>query len=119
MPEIGLWKVILRQWWSNGGSSVDVNCELVTTKRLGKVRCLTWVEVRIWRGFNPINLTVISNFSSVEVLVSLVGSRLRLVADFCRLLFFCLQEGCDISDLVQNDLIFEYTIRADKCREQE
>ena len=44
--------------------------------------------------------TVTSQFNSVEVGASLVSFRLRIIAEYCRLSLFCLQEENDISDPV-------------------
>ena len=68
-------------------SSVEVNCKLYTTKGLGNVWSFIWIEVGIEWRFNPMNFTVTSNFSSVEVWVSLVNSRLRVIGEYRRLLF--------------------------------
>ena len=86
-PKIGLKNVKLTQWWSNGGSSVELNCKLVLTKGLRNVRCLFWVEIGIRWEFNPRNITVSSKFSSVEVWVNLVNFRLWVKAEYGRFFY--------------------------------
>ena len=66
---------------------VEVTFRLVTTIALGYVRLLLWVEVDFAWVFDPMSFTVTSNFSSVEVGVSLVNSRLRVIGEYCTVLF--------------------------------
>ena len=89
-PQIGPEKFILLHRWSNWGSSVEVNCTLVTKRGVGKVRSLVRVEIGIRWGFNPINNTITSFFSSVAVWDNLVNSPLRVIVESCRLLYFLL-----------------------------
>ena len=53
--------VTLTHWWSSGSSSVEIDCKLVTTEGLEKVRCSTWAEAGIGWGFISITFTVPSN----------------------------------------------------------
>ena len=75
-------KKTFSHWWSKGGSSLEVNCKLVETKRLGTVWCLIRDEIRIRWGFNPTTFTVTSNCSSVVVWFKLVSSRLRVLVEY-------------------------------------
>ena len=66
---------------------MEKTCQPVLTKGLRKVRCLVLVEVEIGWGFNPMNLTFASNFSSVEVWINLVSSPFRVIVEKCPPLF--------------------------------
>ena len=72
------------KWRFVRGSSLKTNRRI----KKGKVRCLIWVKAGIGWGFNPLKFTVSSNFSSVEVWITPVISRIRVTVEYCRLLIF-------------------------------
>ena len=83
---------------SNGCSSVQTNCRLVT-KWLGKLRCLFWIGDGIELEFYLKILTVSSKFHSVVVWVKLFSPRVGVkVVNRTNYCLFCVQEECDVSD---------------------
>ena len=62
-------------WRSNGGLSVEVIFRSVTTERLGEVRCVIWVPVRIGCQFDRLNIALTSNFISVVLWVNVFISQ--------------------------------------------
>ena len=96
---------------------MEVNCKPPTTNGMGKVRCLLWVEVGTGWGFNPLILKVLSKVNSVVIWGNLFGSQLQVIV-YWRLFLFCLQEKCDISDLVWDEKIFDYQVSVDSDMDQ-
>ena len=98
---------------------MEVTCKLVTTKVLAKYQCLIWVEIGNGWGFKPLSITVTSNISSVEVWVSLINSRLRIGAEYCRLLFILFTGSMWYLRFWWVDETFGYQISVDTGRDQE
>ena len=86
-PEVVLYKFRPFHWCSNGGSSVEGNCEFVSGEGIGRVRCLIWAEQGFGGQITPMNFKIISYFIWTAVWVNLFSSRLRVIWEICRLKF--------------------------------
>ena len=98
---------------------MEVICTLVTKKVLEKLQCLIWFDFGIGWAVNILSLTVTSNFSSIEVWVSLINSWLWIGAENCRLLFILFTGRMWYLRFWRDDEILGFQVSVDTGRDQE